>query len=100
MPTLPRLRRAECDAAIQVVEYRAVERHGFVLRRAGRSRRCFSDLRSRAVRAWVSCSNSTGTWTTWALQNVTVPLDDNATNTIRFESNGQDLANIDQLEVL
>ena len=41
----------------------------------------------------------TGAWTTWALQNVTVTLNNNSTNTIRFESNGQDLANIDQVEV-
>jgi pectate lyase len=44
--------------------------------------------------------NSTGAWSTWQLQNVTVTLNNNATNTIRFESTGQDLANIDQIEVL
>jgi pectate lyase len=44
--------------------------------------------------------NSTGAWTTWAQQNVTVTLNDGTTNTIRFESNGQDLANIDQVEIL
>ena len=44
--------------------------------------------------------NGTGAWTTWVLQNVTVTLNNNTTNTIRFESNGQDLANIDQVEVL
>ncbi len=44
--------------------------------------------------------NPTGAWTTWALQNVTVTLNNNAANTIRFESNGQDLANIDQIEIL
>jgi pectate lyase len=44
--------------------------------------------------------NPTGAWTTWVLQNVTVTLNNNATNTIRFESNGQDLANIDQIEIL
>jgi pectate lyase len=44
--------------------------------------------------------NPTGAWTTWVLQNVTVTLNNNATNTIRFESNGQDLANIDQVEIL
>ncbi|HEU5133799.1 MAG TPA: BACON domain-containing carbohydrate-binding protein [Steroidobacteraceae bacterium] len=44
--------------------------------------------------------NGTGAWTTWALQNVTVTLNNNSTNTIRFESTGQDLANIDQVEVL
>lgn len=44
--------------------------------------------------------NSTGTWATWVLQNVTVTLNNGAANTIRFESTGQDLANIDQVEVL
>jgi pectate lyase len=43
--------------------------------------------------------NPTGAWTTWVLQNVTVTLNNNATNTIRLESNGQDLANLDQIEV-
>lgn len=43
---------------------------------------------------------STGAWTTWALQNVAVTLNDGTTNTIRFESSGQDLANIDQVEIL
>jgi hypothetical protein len=44
--------------------------------------------------------NSTATWTTWSLQNVAVTLNNSTANTIRFESNGQDLANIDQVEVL
>ena len=44
--------------------------------------------------------NPTGAWTSWATQNVTVTLNNNAVNTIRFESTGQDLANIDQVEVL
>ena len=44
--------------------------------------------------------NPTGAWTTWVTQNVTVTLNNNTSNTIRFESNGQDLANIDQVEVL
>ena len=44
--------------------------------------------------------NSTGTWTAWALQNVSVTLTNSTTNTIRFESTGQDLANIDQVEIL
>jgi pectate lyase len=44
--------------------------------------------------------NGTGAWTTWSLQNATVTLNNNASNTIRFESTGQDLANIDQVEVL
>ena len=43
---------------------------------------------------------STGSWTTWQTQNVAVTLDNNSTNTIRFQSTGQDLANIDQIEVL
>jgi Viral BACON domain len=44
--------------------------------------------------------NGTGSWTTWSLQNVSVTLNNNTTNTIRFETTGQDLANIDQVEVL
>jgi len=44
--------------------------------------------------------NGTGAWTTWATQNVTVTLNNNSSNVIRFESTGQDLANIDQIEVL
>ena len=44
--------------------------------------------------------NPTGAWTTWVLQNVTVTLNNNTSNTVRFESNGQDLANIDQIEIL
>jgi len=44
--------------------------------------------------------NATGGWTTWVTQNVTVPLNNGTVNTIRFESNGQDLANIDQVEIL
>src|SRR5688572_11382325 len=42
----------------------------------------------------------TGAWTTWQTQNVTVTLNNNASNVIRFQSNGQDLANIDQIEIL
>jgi rhamnogalacturonan endolyase len=42
----------------------------------------------------------TGSWTTWATQNVTVTLNNNSSNAIRFETTGQDLANIDQVEVL
>ena len=41
----------------------------------------------------------TGAWTTWITQDVTVPLNGGTTNSIRFQSNGQDLGNIDQLEV-
>jgi pectate lyase len=44
--------------------------------------------------------NGTGAWTTWATQNVTVMLNNNTSNVIRFESTGADLANIDQIEVL
>jgi hypothetical protein len=44
--------------------------------------------------------NGTGAWTTWSTQNVTVTLNNNSTNTVRFESTGQDLANIDQIEIL
>jgi hypothetical protein len=42
----------------------------------------------------------TGAWTTWQTQNVTVTLNNNSSNVIRFQSNGQDLANIDQIEIL
>ncbi len=42
----------------------------------------------------------TGTWTTWNTQTVTVTLNNNTSNMIRFQSNGQDLANVDQVEVL
>lgn len=42
---------------------------------------------------------TTGSWTTWLTQNVTVTLNNNTTNTIRLQTNGQDLANIDQLIV-
>jgi rhamnogalacturonan endolyase len=40
--------------------------------------------------------NSTGGWTTWNNLDVVVPLN-SGSNTIRLESTGQDLANIDQL---
>jgi len=43
--------------------------------------------------------NPTGAWTTWANQQVVVTLRAGATNTIRLESTGQDLANIDELQV-
>ena len=42
----------------------------------------------------------TGSWTTWNTQNVTITLNNNSSNVIRFESTGSDLANIDQIEVL
>jgi len=44
--------------------------------------------------------NPTGAWSTWVTQNVTVTLNNGTGNTLRFESNGQDLANIDQVEIL
>jgi hypothetical protein len=44
--------------------------------------------------------NPTGAWTTWVTQNVVVTLNGGTVNTIRFESNGQDLANLDQIEIL
>ncbi|HKX33445.1 MAG TPA: carbohydrate-binding protein, partial [Blastocatellia bacterium] len=40
--------------------------------------------------------NPTGSWTSWSDLDVTVPLN-GGSNTIRLESTGQDLANIDQL---
>jgi rhamnogalacturonan endolyase len=42
--------------------------------------------------------NPTGAWTSWANVDVSVGLFAGTTNTIRLESNGQDLANIDQLQ--
>ncbi len=44
--------------------------------------------------------NPTGSWTTWATQNVTFNFNNGTVNSIRFESSGQDLANIDQIEIL
>jgi hypothetical protein len=44
--------------------------------------------------------NPTGAWTTWVTQDVTVSLNSGTTNTIRFESNGQDLGNLDQIQVI
>lgn len=41
----------------------------------------------------------TGAWTTWLTLNVTVTLNNNTTNTIGLQTNGQDLANVDQLIV-
>jgi rhamnogalacturonan endolyase len=41
----------------------------------------------------------TGSWTTWATATVNVALNGSTANTVRLESNGQDLANIDQLEI-
>jgi hypothetical protein len=44
--------------------------------------------------------NPTGAWTTWVTQDVTFTFNSGTVNTIRFESNGQDLANVDQIEIL
>jgi hypothetical protein len=41
----------------------------------------------------------TGSWTTWTTRDVPVLLGSGTTNTIRFESTGADLANIDQIEI-
>jgi rhamnogalacturonan endolyase len=41
----------------------------------------------------------TGAWTTWQLHSVTVTLNSGTSNTIRLESTGQDLSNIDELQV-
>ena len=43
--------------------------------------------------------NPTGAWTTWANFQVMVNLNPGATNTVRLESTGQDLANIDELQL-
>jgi len=43
---------------------------------------------------------STGSWTTWTTMDVAVSLNAGASNTIRLQSTGQDLANQDQLEVV
>ena len=43
--------------------------------------------------------NPTGAWTTWSNLQVTVNLNSGTTNTVRLESTGQDLANIDELQV-
>jgi rhamnogalacturonan endolyase len=42
--------------------------------------------------------NPTGSWTSWVDVDVSVGLSAGTTNTNRLESNGQDLANIDQLQ--
>jgi hypothetical protein len=39
----------------------------------------------------------TGGWTTWTVKQVSVTLNSGTSNTIRLESTGQDLANIDEL---
>ncbi|MEO7494574.1 MAG: carbohydrate-binding protein, partial [Massilia sp.] len=42
---------------------------------------------------------ATGGWTNWASMTVTVTLAGGTGNVLRFESNGQDLANIDEVTV-
>ncbi len=42
---------------------------------------------------------STGGFASWEVLSVNIPLAAGATNTIRFESNGSDLANIDEISV-
>ncbi len=42
--------------------------------------------------------NPTGSWTSWVNVDVSVGLNPGTTNTVRLESNGQDLANVDQLQ--
>ncbi|RCX18388.1 dockerin type I repeat protein [Anaerobacterium chartisolvens] len=42
----------------------------------------------------------TGDWTVWALKEVKAVLNRGASNTIRLESTGQDLANIDQMDIM
>lgn len=42
---------------------------------------------------------TTGAWTTWQTMNVTVMLNDNASNTIQLMSTGSDLANLDEIVV-
>lgn len=44
--------------------------------------------------------NPTGSWTTWNTMSFTATLNAGTGNTIRFQSNGQDLANIDQITVV
>jgi hypothetical protein len=41
----------------------------------------------------------TGSWDTWNTMSVTVPLNPGTSNTIRLQSTGQDLANLDQMTV-
>jgi rhamnogalacturonan endolyase len=43
--------------------------------------------------------NPTGAWTTWVNLQVIVNLNSGATNTVRLESTGQDLGNIDELQL-
>ena len=41
----------------------------------------------------------TGSWTTWATLSVNITLNSGTSNTVRFQSNGADLGNIDQITV-
>jgi len=43
--------------------------------------------------------NPTGSWTTWNTVSFTATLNSGTGNTIRFQSNGQDMGNIDQITV-
>ena len=44
--------------------------------------------------------DSTGSWTSWTTRDAAVSLGAGTVNTIRLESNGQDLANVDQIEIV
>ena len=44
--------------------------------------------------------DSTSAWNTWDTKSLTVTLNSGTNNTIRFESNGEDLANIDEITVI
>ena len=41
----------------------------------------------------------TGSWTTWTTMSVPITLAAGTGNTIRFDSTGQDLANLDQIAI-
>jgi non-reducing end alpha-L-arabinofuranosidase len=43
--------------------------------------------------------NPTGSWDTWVTQTVTVTLNPGTGNTIRLQTNGQDLGNLDQITI-
>ena len=42
---------------------------------------------------------TTGTWTTWTTMSRSIPLNAGSTNTLRFETTGQDLANLDEITI-
>ncbi|RCX20173.1 lysophospholipase L1-like esterase [Anaerobacterium chartisolvens] len=51
--------------------------------------------------AWKNITfDPTGNWTVWSLKEVKATLNRGISNTIRLESTGQDLANIDQLDIV